>query len=147
MRRGPALIVPALILALPAAAQTKGEAEALVKKAVAFAKAKGVAKALHEINEPAGPFRHGELYLFVYDLNGVVVAHGGNAGMIGKNLMNTRDGDGELYVLKLVNLAKTKGGGWLSYQFPNPVNHQIEPKLAYVELYDGLIFGSGIYRK
>ena len=145
MRHGLFLLVPALVLALPAAAQTKAEAEALVKKTVAYAKANGVEKCLHEVNNPAGQLKNGDLYIFVYDLNGTVMAHGANTKMIGKNLMKTQDGDGKFYVMDLVTLGKTQGKGWLAFKFPNPVTRAIEPKVAYVELYDGLVFGSGVY--
>jgi signal transduction histidine kinase len=145
MRHGISLLVPALVIALPAAAQTKADAEAIVKKAIAFAKTNGEEKALHEISNPNGQFKNGTLYIFVYDLNGNVMAHGANASMIGKNLINTRDVDGNLYILNLVNIGKIKGQGWLSFKFPNPVTHKIEPKIAFVEKYGNLIYGSGIY--
>jgi hypothetical protein len=145
MRHGISLLVPALVLAMPAAAQSKADAEAIVRKAIAYAKVNGVEKALHEISNPAGQFKEGALYIFVYDLNGNVMAHGANANMIGKNLINTRDIDGNLYVMNLINLAKTKGKGWLSYKFPDPATHKIESKIACVELYDGLVYGSGVY--
>jgi hypothetical protein len=145
MRPVISLLVPALVLVMPAAAQTRPDAEAMVKKAIAYAKANGVEKALQEVSDPSGPFTKGELYIFVYDLSGNVMAHGAKTNMIGKNLLNTRDADGNPYVLNLINIGKTKGKGWLSFKFPDPVTHKIEPKTAYVELYDGLVYGSGVY--
>ena len=52
---------------------------------------------------------------------------------------------GNLYVMNLTEIGKTKGKGWLSFKFPNPVTHKIESKAAYVELHDGLVYGSGAY--
>jgi len=67
--------------------------------------------------------------------------------MIGKNLINTRDVDGNLYVLNLISIGKTTGQGWLSFKFPDPVTHKIEQKMAYLEKYKDLIYGTGIYAR
>ena len=147
LHRNLTLVTAALVLALPGFAQTKGDAEALVKKALAAAKAQGADKTFLEINDPAGPFKKGELYIFVYDLNGKVMAHGGNAKLVGKVLMDSQDADGKFFVRERVTLAKAKGKGWQSYKFPNPVAKKIESKIAYVELQDGLIFGCGVYNQ
>ncbi len=40
-----------------------------------------------EINSPKGPFIDRDLYVFVYDLNGKVMAHRQNPKMIGKELI------------------------------------------------------------
>jgi len=147
MRYGMSIVIPALIMAVPAAAQTKADAEAMVKRGIAFAKTAGVEKALQEITNPGGQFKNGELYLFVYDLTGKVMAHGANPKMVGKDLIKFQDSDGKFYISELINIGKTKGSGWLSFRFPNPVTHQVEPKIAYVELSNGLVYGSGIYVK
>ena len=57
----------------------------MVKKAVAYYKAKGKDAAFAEINNPKGQFTDRDLYVVVYDTNGKVLAHGANAKMIGKD--------------------------------------------------------------
>jgi cytochrome c len=124
----------------------KTEAEAMVKKAVAFMKANGKEKALAEFSNPKGQFVDRDLYIFAYDLNGKCVGHGANQKMIGIDLIGMKDPDGKEYVKERVEIAKTKGKGWQDYKFPNPVSKQIEQKSAYLEKADDLIIGCGVYK-
>jgi cytochrome c len=124
---------------------TKEEASANVKKAIEYYKANGKEKAFKEISNPKGMFVKGDLYIFVYDLNGNCVAHGFNAKMIGKSLIDAKDPDGKLYVKERVTIAKTKGSGWQNYKFTNPTTYKIEKKSAYVEKIDNYVFGCGAY--
>jgi signal transduction histidine kinase len=147
------LFVPVLacLIALPLAAQnaTPAETETLVKGAIAFAKANGKEAAIKEITKASGKFhRHdGELYVFVYDMDGRVVAHGQGASKVGVNQMNAKDPDGVEYIKERINLAKTKGKGWHNYQYVNPTTMTKQPKASYIEVWDNLIFGAGIYKK
>ena len=76
--------------ALAATGATKDEAVAMVKNAVAAIKAKGPDKAYAEISDPAGPFVDRDLYIVVYGLDGMVLAHGADAKRIGTNQIATR---------------------------------------------------------
>jgi len=126
---------------------TAAEAEAMVKKAIAYIKANDKEKALAEISNPKGKFVDRDLYIFVYDLKGVCVAHGFNQKMVGKDLSGMKDIDGKSYVKERIEIAKTKGHGWQDYKFTDPVSKKIEPKSAYVEKLDDLIIGCGIYKR
>jgi len=125
---------------------TKVEAEAMVKKAVAFVKANGKEKALAEFSNPKGQFVDRDLYIFAYDLNGKCVGHGANQKMIGVDLIAMKDPDGKEYVKERIEIAKSKGKGWQDYKFPNPVTKQIEMKSAYIEKIDDVIIGCGAYK-
>lgn len=142
-------LVPLLTLTLaplPLHADEKAEAEAMVKAAIAFAKAKGRDAALKEISNGKGQFRKGELYVFVYDLEGKVLAHGGDVRRVGTLQIQGKDPDGRFYVKERIELAKTKGKGWQDYKFLNPVDGKVEAKTSYIELHDGMIFGCGVYK-
>ena len=69
------LCLPALCLPLAGQDATQAETEALVKEAIAFAKTNGKEAAIKEITKVGGKFhRHGgELYVFIYDMDGKVV--------------------------------------------------------------------------
>lgn len=144
-----ALLLPVLCLSLAAQDATPAEAEALVKEAIAFAKASGKDAAIKEITKIGGKFhRHnGELYVFIYDMDGKVVAHGQGAGKIGVNQMNAKDPDGVEFVKDRIKLAKAKGKGWHDYQYINPTTMKRQPKTSYIEVWNNLIFGAGIYKK
>jgi len=125
---------------------TAAEAEAMVKKAVAYMKSGGKNAAFAEINNPKGRFTDKDLYVFVYDMTGKCVAHGQNLKMIGKELVEMRDADGKFFVKERIEIAKSKGKGWQNYKFTDPLTKKIDDKRAYVERFDDLIVGCGIYQ-
>ena len=143
------LVVMSLLLVSSVFAGDKGtpaEAEALVKKAVAFMKANGKDKAFAEFGNPKGQFVDRDLYIFVYDMSGKCVAHGQNPKQVGKDLSDLTDPDGKPFVKERIEIAKTKGSGWQDYKFSNPTTKKVEPKRAYIEKYEDLIVGSGAYK-
>lgn len=126
---------------------TKPEAEAMVKKTVAYLKANGRDKTYAEVNRKDGPFTDRDLYMVVYGRDGVVLAHGANPKMLGKNLMEIKDVDGKAFVKERVEMAKTKASFWQEYKFTNPVSGKIEPKAMYCEPSGELIVCGGVYLK
>ena len=130
----------------PAAATAK-EAEAMVKKGVAFIKANGKEKGFAEITRrDSADFHDRDLYLAVHRMDGTAVAHGTNEKMVGKNFIEIKDIDGKEYIKERVEFAKTKPTFWTDYKFVNPVSKKIEPKTAYCERLDDYIVCGGIYK-
>jgi len=147
------LIIPALvwILALPLAAQPaeKAKAEALVKEGIAFMKANTKEAFIAEVHKGSGRFHAkpgNPLYLFVYDLNGVVLAHGAEANLLGVNRMNVKDPDGKQYIKDLLAVGQKKGGGWSDYKRMNPDTRKIEQKTSFCLAESGIVVGCGIYK-
>lgn len=133
--------------ALAADKGTPDEAVAMVKKAVALIKSDGKEKAFAAISDPANTtFHDRDLYIYVYDLNGVALAHGNNPKMVGKPLIGLKDNEGKPMIKEMVELAKTKGSGWVDFKWPNPVTKAVESKAGYVERVDDMLVGSGIYK-
>jgi cytochrome c len=127
------------------AAPTKDEVVAQVKKAVAFYKANGREKALAELNNKDGQFAKGEDYVDVHDTGGVCVAHPVSPGIVGLNRLDQADPNGKQFIKEIVETAKAKPNGWITYMRKNPVSGKIEKKVAYWEVQDGLIFKAGTY--
>jgi cytochrome c len=125
---------------------TAKEAEAMVKKGVAYVKANGRAKAFAEINNKGGQFVDRDLYLGVIQLDGLILAHGANEKLIGKNTIDTQDVDGKKFINDWVEAAKTKGSFWYDFKLVNPVTKKIEPKSEYCERLDDMIICGGIYK-
>lgn len=125
---------------------TPDEAMAMVKRAVQYLKDNGREKAFAEFSNPHGSFVNGELYIFVFNMNGVNLAHGNNTKIIGKSLIDMRDHDGRPIIRSFIDIAKTKGAGWFDYKWPNPVTQTVELKSSYIEKYEDLIVGVGIYK-
>ncbi|WP_377703575.1 cache domain-containing protein [Pseudoduganella sp. UC29_71] len=138
------------LLAAPAYAADKGsanEAVAMVKKAVALIKSDGKEKAFAAFSDPANKdFHDRDLYIYVYDLNGVAVAHGVNPKLVGKNLLDMKDNEGKPMIQEMVKVAKEKGSGWVDFKWPNPVTKAVESKSGYVERAGDLLVGSGVYK-
>ncbi len=126
---------------------TKDEAVAMVKKAVEFIKANGNEKAFEEISNPKGKFVDRDLYVVVYDMNAICLAHGQKASMVGKELIDFKDTDGKEYMKERIELMKKEPSAWQNYKFMNPVSKEIEPKSMYLERSGDLIVGCGVYSK
>jgi len=125
---------------------TAAEAEAMVKKAVAYIKANGPEKAYEEFTNGKS-FKDRDLYIIVYDLNGKNLAQGANPKLVGKDLIGLKDPDGKPLIQMFVDLAKSKGKGWVEgYKFLNPVSQKIEGKAMYLERVGETLVGCGIYK-
>ena len=128
-------------------ASGKDDAKALVKQAAAFVKYQGKGKALAEISKPKGTFDKGELYVFAYDLQGVMVAHPKNPTLIGKNLIDVPDSDGKLFRKEIVEKARLKGSGWVDYLYLNPETNEVEHKTTYLLKVGDIILCCGAYKE
>ena len=128
------------------AGATANEAKGLVEKAAAYVKAEGKEKAFAEFSNPNGKFVDRDLYIFIVDFKGLTLAHGGNAKLVGKNMFELKDADGEFFIKKFIEVAKTKGTGWVDYKWVNPVTKKIEPKSTYIQKMDEYFLGCGIYK-
>ena len=140
------LVCTAVLTGSVLVADGKQDATQLVEKAIAFAKANGKDKVLAEISTLKGPFDKGEIYVFAYDLNGVVLAHPKNPKLIGKNLAEMPDLDGKMFRKDIIAIAKKQGSGWVDYKYKNPESNKIEDKTTYFRAVDGVIYLCGIYK-
>lgn len=125
---------------------TKDEATAMVKKAVSFIKEQGVEKAYAEISNKGGRFTDRDLYVVVYQLDGKVLAHGGNQKFIGKDMSEAQDVDGKYFVKERIELAHKQPSFWQDYKFVNPVSKKVEPKQMYCERVENTAVCGGIYK-
>jgi cytochrome c len=149
MRKLVALLVLTLLApaAVPAEDRaTTKDAERMVHKAVEFLKKEGKEKAFPVFSDPKGPFTYRDLYIFVIDLKGVVLAHGTKKELVGKNDFNRKDSTGKLFTQAMIEIARTKGSGWEEYQFENPASGKVEQKVAYVEKVDDYFVGCGAFK-
>jgi cytochrome c len=96
------VLVVALSGAALAAGASKDEAVAMVKKAVAAIKAEGADKAYAEISNPQGLFVDRDLYIVVYRIDGVVLAHGADKKLVGVDRLHDKDVDGKEFVKERV---------------------------------------------
>lgn len=137
-----------LVAAAPAQAAnpTQKDAQAMTEKAAAYAKANGSAKLIERINAKDPEFLSGELYVVVLKPDGTHLAHPVNPKLIGKSMLDVPDPDGKLFRKERVDLAASKGKGWVDYKYKNPENGKIEQKTAYVLMVGDVILSAGVYK-
>jgi signal transduction histidine kinase len=126
--------------------QDKEDAKRWVKNAIAFYQASGKRIALAEYTNPNGQFVQDELYLFVLNLKGTMLAHGVNERFVGEDFSNLKDSDGKGFIKEILDTANTKGSGWVEYKWSSPVTKEVLLKTVYFEKVDDLIICSGVYK-
>ena len=124
-------------------AATPEQAQAMAEKAAAYLEQNGPEKAFAAIEDRAGEFRDGDLYVFVHDSSGLVVAHGGYSTLRGKNTLGLTDIDGKLFVREMVSIKDT---GWVEYKWQNPVSRALEGKIVYVIRKGPYLVCAGAYK-
>lgn len=89
-------------------------AESLVHKAVRYIKSNSLVETLKEITNPLGQFYYGDIYLFAYNAQGILVANGEYKNMIWEDNKKYKDEAGQQIIEKILAIAKN-GGGWFVY--------------------------------
>ena len=125
--------------------KSKKEAKEFVAKAINFNKNSGKEIALAEFTNPKGPFVQDEMYIFVLNHDGIMLAHGVNEKYTGQNFIGLKDSDGKSFIREIIDVAKVKGSGFVNYKWYNPVTKETKPKSVYFEKIDDMIFCGGIY--
>lgn len=85
-------------------------------------------------------------YFFVFDFDGRVLLYPRQPQLVGQQLLDWQDADGDFPVRQLVAQARS-GGGYVDYAWRRPSTGQIEAKLGYVEPIAGWqwVLGTGTY--
>ncbi|MGA3400180.1 MAG: cache domain-containing protein [Acetobacteraceae bacterium] len=134
-----------LPLAVRAADQaTPDEAKAMAIKAAEYLKSVGPDKALPEFNAKDGPWHDRDLFVAVIDSKGVMVAHGSNPGLIGRNVLELKDVEGKPFNREWVSVPDA---GWVTFKWRNLQTNAIEPKTCYVIHVGDDYVGVGAYVK
>lgn len=141
-------VVCAALIALFAGAAVAGEKEdamQLVNEA-ASAVVKDKAGAVAEIGKADGRFVKGELYVFAYDLGGVMVAHPVNSKLVGKNLIEVPDAAGKMFRKEIISSINATGSATVDYRYKNPGSGKIEDKITYCKKAADLAVCAGYYK-
>jgi len=123
------------------------DAKAMVRNAVDYYRRNGKEALLKEINGQSGKFRRGDLYVFVYNRDMTVLAHGMRKELVGQSILNQKDWTGGKYFgEEIQRVALSKGSGWVEYQYVNPISKRLDLKMSYIESADDLIICAGAYK-
>jgi len=123
------------------------------EKAIAAAKLveQNGEKAFDTLKDPNGEFRfgNGAGYVWVQDLDAVMVMHPIKPSLDGKNLSGLQDSNGVLFFVAFNEVAEEYGAGWVAYLWPKPGEKGASPKISYVKLAKhgdkDYVIGSGMY--
>jgi cytochrome c len=140
------MVAACLALSALASASTPEQAKTFAERAVAHVREVGRDRAFVDFSRPDGGFVDGDLYVYCQDVSGVVLAHGANPAIVGKNLGGVRDPDGRYPNVELNRMGLDNGFGWVRFRWPNPATNLIANKVAYViKVDDHTVCGSGYY--
>ncbi|PMG44207.1 histidine kinase [Vibrio lentus] len=105
------------------------------------------AQAKREVRTILSKLRYGsDGYFFAYDRHGTNLVHPIQPELIGQNLLQLQDEDGDFLIEALLKEAQT-GGGFHQYLWQKPSTGEVVSKLSYaawLERWDWMI-GSGLY--
>lgn len=116
------VVMASFVLAASALAEsaTKEECMAKCKEAAQLIKEKGMEASFKELQNKDGKFVWKDTYVFVMDFDGTHRTHPLRPELVGKNVMGFKDSNGKLVVKEFIEVAKTKGEGWVEYMYPKP---------------------------
>jgi len=140
--------ITGVMLALCTSFAWSGEKEDAVKLVhdAAAAVAKDKSGSLAEIGKAGGHFVKGELYVFVYDMGGVMVAHPINPKLVGKSLLEVPDADGKMFRKDIISAVTTTGTATVDYKYKNPTTGKVEEKITYCKKAADLAVCAGYYK-
>ncbi len=124
--------------------------KAKAKAAAELVKNKGES-AFAILQDPNGEFRFGDGkgYVWVHNLDGVMLMHPIKPTLNGKELLDLRDTKGHYLFMGMNELVEEKGEGWVPYVWPKPGEKTSSPKVSYVILVKhggkDYVVGSGMY--
>ncbi|MBP1928445.1 signal transduction histidine kinase [Methanolinea mesophila] len=130
-----------------------GQLRDLVENASAYAHSVGKDAALIEFSKKEGMFSHGDVYVYAYDDNGILLAHPYQSDEVGQNRNNFTDIRG-LPVIRIGEYTASNGGGFFAYLYPAPEGGVIDeaardsyvPKIGFASpAGEDWWIGSGIY--
>lgn len=139
---------PALGQRGPPPSHQAAEIEALVNKASDALEERG-SKAFPDFRQKGSPWRYADVYLFVVDMNGVVLFNAARPNREERDFLDARDADGKRFHRDFIEIVRNSGSGWVDYMFPKPGQAHATVKWSYVcaTRIDGVeaLVGAGVY--
>lgn len=122
------------------------EARRLVEQAVALVKRDGLRAAVPRLVDRKGGFFDRDMYIFIFDRQGVFKAFGPNPDLHGGHIRQVQGLQWER-LLRDGFVRVDNGGGWVDYETVNPVTGAVNQKVSYVLPLPGdLLVGCGVYK-
>lgn len=101
------------------------------------------------LRDPKERFIAKDAYIFVYDANGKDLVNPAFPNLEGRSLLDMQDTKGKKLIREMLEVAKTRGSGWVDYMWPKPGESASTQKSAFVKrakLGDQwVLVGAGVY--
>ncbi len=107
--------------------------------------------ALAKIKDPNGEFRfgNGKGYIWVHNLDGIMLMHPTKPSLDGKALLDMRDVNGVYLFAAMNEIVEDHGSGWVAYFWPKPGEEKSSPKVSFCKLVkhgdEDYVVGAGMY--
>ncbi|MGI9134686.1 MAG: methyl-accepting chemotaxis protein, partial [Rhodoferax sp.] len=125
---------------------TTDEAMALAKRAYELVQRIGFEQAFEVFHDKRSEFVDRDLYVFVFDREGVYRVMGADQSRVGSSLSDAPGVDAEQLLADAWERC-AKGGGWVEYNIIDLVTDDVRGKSSFVlPLDDDLLIGCGAYR-
>ena len=129
----------------PCAYANPSEARALAERAAEHLESVGPDRAFRAFMDPNGDFIDRDLYVFVIDFHGILIASGGFPNSIGSMVADARDRTGRPFIREMLQLAREQDAGWIEYEMVHPCTGEMTPKISYVKRVGPVIVGVGAF--
>jgi signal transduction histidine kinase len=141
------LIISGMAFSLSADSQTaQDQVKIFVGKAFAYAKKHGRKAAVKAFMDKNGKFQQGDLYVFAYDFNGIVLSLPTDPNFVGSDFLYIQDRDGKQTIQEMIKVLKKDGEGWVQHVWVHPKTRKLMKKMSFVRKVDDTWFlGSGAY--
>lgn len=129
-------------------ASSTDDVENLVNKAYSFCEKEGLDKCIKSFNDRDPEFIKDDLYIFVSEFNGMMLAHAGNNKLVGKDLSKVKSPSGIYPAEEFEKIAKNIGYGWVDYKWSHPTTKKITDKSTFIKRFkdQDVFIGSGYYK-
>ena len=128
---------------------TKEEVIAKCKEAGKLIADKGIDAGIKEIGNKKGSFVWKDTYVFAMDLDGKMLAHPIKPELTQQDtVINIADVDGKPLFVEFIEIANSKGEGWVDYRWPKPGQEAPVEKTTYIYRVPGTPYfvGAGVYK-
>jgi cytochrome c len=140
--------LPTLALSGEGARGSRVEAKSMADAALNHIAKVGFDTALKDFSTDSVHWTDRDLYVVVFDFQGVCLAHGANPKLIGKQMLEIKDQTGRYFVKELIASAQKAPEGWVDFDWVHPQTKRPEPKTMNARRVPGkdAVLAVGYYR-
>lgn len=124
---------------------TRERVISLVDQAINLVAEIGPRDAFRQFMAPEGGYISGDLYIFVLNPAGTILANGANPNSVGSNALFAQDKHGNYFVKNMILRAFSEGDGWTNYEMISPCTGRIAKKSSYCRRIDEFVVCMGLY--